>query len=182
MATRFRGPSTRGSSGRTPRRPGWSAGPGGSSAPSSSGTTLFGTSAVVASSDVTLIRTRGEFVVRLRSASAVNNGFNGAVGICVVNENAAGVGITAVPHPITDVAWDGWLWYQFFSVKASIGAVADNEPAYPGNQWARYTIDSKAMRRMNLADNIVAVMEVTLVGTATMDTQFDTRILTKIMV
>ena len=182
MATRFRGRSQRTFATRTPRRPGWSAGPGGSVALSSSGTTLFGASAVVASDDVTVIRTRGEFHVFLRSASVVSAGFTGAVGICKVTENAAGVGITAVPHPVTDIAWDGWLWYQFFSVLSPLGALADDEGAYPAVCSMRYEVDSKAMRKSNLADNFVAVIEVTEISTAAMTARLDTRILTKIMI
>ena len=148
---------------------------------SATGQTIFSASAVVASDDVTVIRTRGELVLSLRSAAGAPDGFTGAVGICKVTSNAAGIGITAVPHPVTDIAWDGWLWYQFFFLRAAIGPVADNEPSYPGSQFARYVVDSKAMRKANLTDNFIAVIEVTESGTASIDARLDTRLLSKIM-
>jgi len=182
VATSFRGRSRSQFAGRTPRRPGWSVGPGGTLAISSSGQSIFLASSVVASDDVTVIRTRGLLTLFLQSASSALDGYTGAVGICKVTQNAAGIGITAVPHPITDIGWDGWLWYQFFSVKAAIGAVATDEPSYPPTQSAQYVVDSKAMRKSNLTDNFVAVIEVTETGVAALGVRLDTRMLSKIMV
>ncbi len=177
---RFNRGSFQGSSKRTPRRPGWSVGPSGVVQRTASGSSVFPTSAVVASSDVTLIRTRGIFEVFLSVGTAALDGFDGAVGICKVSENAAGVGSTAIPQPVTDIAWDGWLWYQQFSVKVVTATIADGVNAV--GAYSRFIIDSKAMRKSNATDNFVAVMEVTEVGTATVNARLATRMLTKIMV
>ena len=181
MATQFRGRSSRTfSTNRTKRRPGWSAGPGGTINVTSSTTVLFGATAVVASDDVTIIRTRGELTLFLSAAGAILDGFTGAVGICKVTQNAAGIGVTAVPHPVTDIAWDGWLWYQFFSVKAPTATIGDAQASAMAS--VRYVVDSKAMRKSNLTDTFVAVIEPTEVGTATLNARLDTRLLSKIMV
>jgi len=175
----FQGRSTQRFARQPARRPGWSVGPGGVISQTASGTSLFGATAVAAEDDVTVIRTRGELTLFLSAATAALDGFEGAVGICKVTENAAGVGVTAVPSPVADIAWDGWLWYQFFSVKAM---VATFSTALQGaSVFARYVVDSKAMRKLNNTDNVVAVLEATEIGTAVLNARLDTRLLSKSM-
>jgi len=180
VADSFRGRSTlRSRAPTTRRRPGWSIGPGGTFQRTTSGQTIFPITAVVASDDVTVIRTRGELTLFLSDATSALDGFTGAIGICKVTQNAAGVGITAVPHPLADIAWDGWLWYHFFSVKAPAAAGFNN-----GQQMSsvRYEVDSKAMRKSNVTDNFIAVIDALEVGGSTLNGRLDTRMLSKIMV
>ena len=154
----------------------WSQGAGGILTSSASASLLFGTGAQAALAGLTIVRTRGFLNVSARTAAAALDGFSGAVGLAIVSENAFGIGITAVPTPITDIAWDGWLWHQLFSVK-SMSSTVDSGGILAN---ARFTIDSKAMRKIKLTDIIVMVAEVTEVGTSVFHAEADTRFLSKL--
>ncbi len=82
-----------------PHRPSWSTGPNGIVTISSSSSVLYATGAQSQVDEVTIVRTRGLVTVFL-SAGGTLEGFDGAIGICVVSENAFNVGITAVPTPV----------------------------------------------------------------------------------
>ena len=158
---------------RGPRRKkGWDSGPGGTAALalSSSSSAILGSGLQVLVDGQTLIRTRGLFSLVGLTAAAVGDGFQGAFGIGIVSENAFGVGITAVPTPITDVGWDGWLFHHFVSAHAAQNAGSD-----AANQ--HFMVDSKAMRKIKATDVIVAVLEVIEIGTASASVFFDSRVL-----
>ena len=132
----------------------------------------------------TLIRTRGEIMLWLTAATALNDGFRGAVGIAVTTVSAATIGATAIPSPITDDDWDGWLWHHYFSlrapgpiVQAAVALQTDNSLT----SSVRYEIDSKAMRKIPDSEfAIVGVLEVALTGTAVMAYEAQTRLLAKL--
>jgi len=91
----------------------------------------------------TIIRTHLFWRIQTDQSIASENQFAG-LGMCVVSEEAAAVGVTAVPTPITDLGSDLWFvhelmanQYQFLS---GIGA---------GNVGIHSWIDSKAMRKVN---------------------------------
>ena len=96
----------------------WGQGPGSGSTPgspqtiSATGQTLLTIGSGIQLEGITLVRTRGEFTAFLTSVDALGSGFHGAIGMCIVSENAFNAGVTAVPHPIADVSWDGWIWFQ----------------------------------------------------------------------
>ena len=159
------------------RRPSWSIGPNGTLQLTATGSAVFGTGAVAADVELTIIRTRGIFQAFLSQATASLDGFQGAVGICKVSSNAFGVGITAIPTPVTDIAWDGWLWYQRFNVKAATATLGVVEQM----AGIEYVVDAKAMRKTNVTDVIVGVIEATEVGTAIGNFRLDTRMLSKSM-
>ena len=58
--------------------------------------------------DETILRSLGSFVVSSDQVAAGETQL-GAIGMIVVSDQAIGVGITAVPHPVTDIDDDGWL-------------------------------------------------------------------------
>jgi len=172
-ARSFRSRRTSGSS----RRVSWSLGPHGEtgtlSAPSSA---LFTVSSQALIDDLTVIRTRGRLGVGLISAAAEGDGFRWAFGMANVSENAAGIGITAVPTPITDIAWDGWFVFETGTVFTE-----DSSPAAASPSSTQIIeIDSKAMRKTHNTDVIVAVFEVVEIGTATMQAFLSTRLLDKL--
>ncbi len=68
---------------------------------------------LVLESSVTLVRIRGEVLSRLRSATTALDGFRVAYGIGLATNEAFSVGNTALPGPITDADWDGWIWHTF---------------------------------------------------------------------
>ena len=96
------------------------------------------------------------------------------MGICKVTAQAQSVGITAIPGPISEMNWDGWLWHQFISLHD-----ADANVASGASSFQRVDIDSKAMRIFDPEDVIVAMLEVTEIGTAEMDVFLDIRMLFK---
>ena len=70
-----------------------------------------------------LIRTRGEFLIFLHSATALAHGYHGAFGIAKATTVAITAGAASVPTPITEENWDGWLYHRYFSV-LSAGPIA----------------------------------------------------------
>ena len=165
--------------GATRRRSAWTEGAGGQTNTQAAATftNILGGGVITSSGEVTIVRTRGELTIGLSAATAALDGFSGAVGIGIVTTQAFNVGVTALPLPISDAEWDGWMWHQYFNVfaqSASPGFATD------GGTFARYQVDSKAMRRLEDEMTLVAVIEGTEVGTSTMNARFDSRILVKL--
>ena len=168
------------------RKTGWSSGPSTSSGTLSSAAAVLWTVGAASTEDaITLVRTRGSGLVALSVASGQGDGFNGAVGIGITDAKAFAVGLTAVPHPLTDAGDDGWLWHEFFHVRAP-SAVASNA-MIDADAWnviagvKRFEIDSKAMRKMGQGGSIVyGILEGSESGTAVIDFSFNTRLLAKL--
>lgn len=79
-----------------------------------------------------------------------------ALAVGVAPDEAVDVGPTALPDPIIDASWDGWLWHQYvYSFPQSLQIAGSIEPI----------IDSKAQRRLD--DNVLflAVSAVSAGGT-----------------
>ena len=133
---------------------------------------------------LTLIRTRGEFTAYLTAATALNDGFECAVGIGLASTAAATVGITALPTPLAEEDWDGWIFHQFFDLHAPGPIVQAAAALSTDNSFMssiRIPIDSKAMRKV--PDNAFALygaIEVIVAGTAVMAFQARTRMLFKL--
>ena len=171
----FRSPRTSGQR----RKVSWEEGPfgttGGISAPI---TTIFPTAQQLVLDDLTVIRMRGELVLYLTVAGgAAGEGFRWAFGMCVVTANAATVGATAVPGPLTDIAWDGWFVHdtgQLVTMSTTLSEASEM-------QQERIKIDSKAMRKTHNTDVIVAVLETIELGAdSTMQAQLQSRMLVKL--
>ena len=157
----------------------WSQGPadvgGGASA---SGSSLWSASVTPAVEGLTLIRTRGIFSVTQATAGVALDGFFGAIGIQMITAEAAAIGITAIPTPLDDENWDGWLFHQYFDVRSATATFADGVNS--GGVFARIEIDSKAMRKFPGGSVLVGVTEVVESGTATIETHGSTRMLFKL--
>ena len=122
----------------------------------------------------TLVRTRGIFEAVLKTATSAGDGYFGAIGIGRVSTPAFVAGIVSMPTPLTDLAWDGWLYHSFFSLHA--GVAGDSA----ASSTQRIEIDSKAMRKLGTDETFYAAMEVIEVGTATMSLFLNTRMLSKL--
>ena len=125
---------------------------------------------------VTIVRIRGYFRVILTAATAAGDGFLGAVGIGVVTAPAFAVGLTAVPLPVAEMDWDGWMFHQFFDLRSNIAGVGDGQPGVS----IGFDIDSKAMRKLGDEQVLMGAIEVVESGTAVMEVSADTRILLKL--
>jgi len=161
---------------RSHRKVTWNGGPRGRVANESAAAINVFPTALTANVDLTLIRVRGELVFGLEAATAVDDGFDEvAFGICNVSANAAGVGVTAIPDPLGDIAWDGWLYHYIGSCTALGSATLDNAG---GSAIFRLSIDGKAMRKMNSTDVTVAVITTgALNGGVTFNAILNSRIL-----
>jgi len=67
-----------------------------------------------------------------------------AVGMCIVSDQAAAIGITAIPTPVTDLASDAWYLHQFMSGAYGFSSAIGNEEI----GLYRLNIDSRAMRKV----------------------------------
>ncbi len=142
---------------------------------SSSATSLWSLAGIPSVEGLTIIRTRGVCGLTLLSATAAGDGFFGAIGIGITTDEAIAVGVTAVPGPITDDSWDGWLYHQYFDLRSTTATIAD------GTNISRVVIeiDSKAMRKFPVGMTVFGSTEVVESGTATLEIQAATRMLFK---
>jgi len=173
------------------RRSNWEVGPrtsagGGGQAISTSIAQIAGLAAQANIDGQTLIRTRGEVLMYLRSASGQSDGFNGAFGIGKATLAAFTAGAASVPTPVTEEAWDGWLYHRYFALVSAgpiAAATAAQEQLQVNNVVAalRFEVDSKAMRKIDADEVFYAAIEVTEVGTSDMVWNFNSRLLVKVM-
>ena len=144
---------------------------------SASGTTLWNTG-TVPSMNLTLMRTRGLFSIRVLTAAAAGDGFFGAAGIFMATEDAFNQGAVAMLDPLSDSNSDMWIWHSFFDVRAITATIADGVNAV--SVIHRIVIDSKAMRKdFDPERRMVGVTEVAESGAATADINAEVRQLFK---
>ena len=164
------------------RKSSWAGGPAQTSLPSitAAGAFLWATGSQATVAGLTMVRLRGNLCVWLEVVTAIGDGFHDVgFGICNVSENAFGVGVTAVPQPLTDIGWDGWLWHKLLSPVLGF-SVTEGDNTGPLSQ-VRIEIDSKAMRKTKETDFLIGVAQVgNETGTATLQFGANTRILDKL--
>ena len=80
----------------------------------------------------------------------------GALGMQVVTEQATTAGIGSVPTPLTEVTQDFFVYKPLFS--AVVFASSTGVREYPGD-GNRFTVDSKAMRKVGLDDDVAVTFE-----------------------
>ena len=156
------------------RRKGWDVGPGqlaSQTSISASGSTILSSVLNLSQDGLTLVRARGELTLSLSAASAAGTGYSGAFGIGLTTVAATAVGVTAVPTPITEQDWDGWIFWESFSVKSITGTIADGVNA--SAVILRILIDSKAMRKLTDDSSLYGALEVQEGGTAVLESHFD---------
>ena len=125
---------------------------------------------------LTVIRLRGFFELVLEAASNAGDGFDGALGIGIVSTPAFTIGVTAVPTPLVDIEWEGWMYHQFFSLHSPVALQASTAAA----NFLRMEIDSKAMRKFDSAETIFAAVDVLEHGTSSISVRLGTRLLLKL--
>ena len=125
-----------------------------------SGTLIFTlNAAALALRPFTIVRTR--FLVSIQSDQVgATEDQVGAMGLAVVSDQATAVGITAIPTPIANMESDLWfvhqLLYSQFTFISGVG-IQDG-----GLQ--QYEIDSKAMRKVDIGQDVVVVGERSVAG------------------
>ncbi len=117
------------------------------------GTVAIGDVGALSTEPFTLLRTRGRVMMSLDSGG-LNEHVSCAMGLIVVSENAFGIGVTAVPSPVTDGTED-WIWHDFFQVNSGEEAAVVNDYL-----TVRLSVDSKAMRKLRQGEVLVIVAEI----------------------
>ena len=173
---------------RTPRRlTSWALGPFGTTGTiSTNSTTLFSTSAQASEDGLTVVRLRGELLAALITTDAATSGWPRiGFGIAIVSENAAAVGVTAVPSPIDDIGWEGWLYHKLFALQSPAWAISAAGASSAGQNSimsaVRFEIDNKSMRKFHNSDVMIAAIQtVSEDGTVTMEASLNCRLLVKL--
>jgi len=115
--------------------------------------------AALAARPFTVVRTHMELYIISDQAAASEDQI-GAFGWCVVSDQALAIGVTAVPTPITDLGSD-----LFFVHKIAMSSLLkDSTAGFAAVAGTPYTVDSKAMRKVNDDQDIVGVAEVAVAG------------------
>ena len=100
----------------------------------------------------TVVRTHFMCLIRSDQAAAIETQV-GALGFAVVSDEAVAIGVAAIPTPITQMASDLWFVHQM--LMAYHQEITDRaEPA------GVFEIDSKAMCKVGVGQDIVVVTEV----------------------
>ncbi len=101
----------------------------------------------------TVVRVRGVMHIHSDQAGA-DETYGAAYGQCVVSDQAVAIGVTAVPTPVTDKSSDLWLAYEnlFQHIEVITSASVLNEGAI------KY-FDSRAMRKVEEGQDLIAVVE-----------------------
>ena len=161
---------------RGPRRKtSWEEGPGTNDVAtlSSSSAVILGSGQEALVDGQTIVRIRGFVEIILTSAGALGDGFRGALGIGIVSKPAFLTGVVAVPTPITELEWQGWMWHQFFQLHAPTAAqVSENRMSF--------VIDTKAMRKIGLDEVLYASLEASETGVSGLKVILGTRMLLKL--
>ncbi len=102
----------------------------------------------------TVVRTRGQIAVAPVVGVTADVDIIGAVGACIVTDNAFGIGISAIPFPFDDAGWEGWFMWRSFSMRFEANAALTAHI----NQ-IEFEIDSKGMRKINSDETLVIVAQ-----------------------
>ena len=106
----------------------------------------------------TVLRSRGEIILQAVPDAATDTEIV-AIGIGVVTEQARAVGGTSLPGPITELAWDGWLYHRFIALEGN-PLTAASADAILLNRIIE--IDSKAMRKLPSGSAVVLVAQASI--------------------
>ncbi len=127
----------------------------------------------VADDPETLIRVVGTLNVESDQVAGGEQAF-GAVGLCVVSDQAFAIGVTAIPTPYTDAESDLWVQHQFWQAPIAVASAVSI-----GKVDATIDMSSKAMRKVSPDETLCLVIEngASIVG---VEYRLDIRVLSKV--
>ncbi len=102
----------------------------------------------------TIIRTHLEVWIRSDQDTAAEQQI-AAIGLAIVSDQAVAIGVTAVPTPTTDSGSSLWFVHQWL-LNSIVAGATNVETAISGT---RYSVDSKAMRKVEAGSDLVMVVE-----------------------
>ena len=110
-----------------------------------------GNALLLAARPFTIVRTRFLCSWGTDQNAATERPF-GAVGMMIVSDTAATLGVTAIPDPITSADGNWFVWQPMIYDYLFLSLV--------GSQIAstQYTVDSKAMRKVGADENLVVTV------------------------
>ncbi len=112
------------------------------------------TAAELARRPFTIVRVHMEYHIQSDQVAASEFGAV-AAGFAVVTEEALAAGVGSVPTPVSDDDSDRWFLHKYmmesFLFATSIG--------FDDNSGVGYTVESKAMRRVEFGDEVIHVIE-----------------------
>jgi len=111
--------------------------------------------AALAARPFTIVRTYLEVLWRSDQGAASEQPL-GALGFIIVNEQAVAAGGGSIPDPMADANASWYVWQGLISEFVFASAVGFNEGAAAGS---RYHIDSKAMRKVSVNEDLAIVVE-----------------------
>ena len=123
---------------------------------SGGGTIFFSlNAAALALRPFTVVRTH--LTMHVRSDQLGANEFQAvALGIAVVSDQASAIGVTAIPTPYTDMGSDLWFLHDqqmnHFTFVSGVG--------FDASGGSQLKVDSKAMRKVDIGQDIVVVAEI----------------------
>ena len=122
------------------------------------GGTILGSlnTAALALRPFTVIRQYFELMIHSDQSAALEVQICG-FGTCVVSNQASTLGVTAVPTPITDISSDLWMLHQLVFGRED----SQVDLAHPATH---YSIESKAMRKVNGDQDFIVVGELSGAG------------------
>jgi len=121
--------------------------------------TNSGNAQLLALRPFTIVRTHLEGLI-FSDQEAADESQIGAVAGAIVSEQAVAIGITAVPTPVTDLGSDLFFLHQVMLNRFQLATAS----GFDGSSGTRYSIDSKAMRKVNEDQEAIFVAELSGVG------------------
>jgi len=122
----------------------------------------------------TVVRTRGYLFARSDQILAPET-YGYSFGIAVVSAQAAAIGVTAVPTPVTDRGSD-----LFFVYESLMGRFEFDTSAAWGEVGHFKEFDSKAMRKVQNAEDVVVTFENSAISSDTVIASAGLRMLIKL--
>ena len=95
--------------------------------------------------------------------------------MAIVSDQASAIGVTAIPTPITDMASDLWFVHQMIYGELFFTTGVGYDPQAMTN----FEIDSKAMRKVDIGQDLVVVAEISS-GSDGVNVTFGGRMLVKV--
>jgi len=83
----------------------------------------------------------------------------GAFGMAIVSDQAVAIGVTAVPTPDTDAGSDLWFAHQYMHNRIAVSSAAS-----VFQTGTKYTVDSRAMRKVEDGQDLIVVGELSAAG------------------
>ncbi len=124
------------------------------------GTIIFSlNAAALALRPFTVVRSRFSAFVASDQIAAKEQQVVG-LGHAVVSDEAVAVGVSAVPTPISELGSDLWFTMDILMAGSDIGGGSGSQ----GNNGSFFALDSKAMRKVNVGQDIVSVAELSASG------------------